>query len=340
MTFEKLKVRTRKELAEMAKKKQVTGWHGMKKDELIEALLEMHADRKKSRSQKTDPKSKTSDTIDESKSTKPRRRLASESPNKRRILNGAPAGSRRDKLIAQACDPWWIMAQWEVTSDMINRIEAAMGSEWHRAYPIIRVYDVTHKDLGTNAKSHLKDIKIHGQVDHWFIPVEEPAQQLKLEIGYTSPKGEFFGMARSNKVATPSPGTRGKVSLGGDKSEKPEEFHIREIHDTRATPFAFLEERANEGGRIDGTQDFPFQMDAELIVYGSADPRCPFTLMGEDVPVSKDGNFSVRFHLPNGRQVIPAVTVTPDGSEIRTIVMAIERNTKELEPQLRDEMTP
>ena len=229
MTFEKLKVRTRKELAEMAKKKQVTGWHGMKKDELIEALLEMHADRKKSRSQKTDPKSKTSDTIDEPKSAKPRRRLASESPNKRRILNGAPAGSRRDKLVAQACDPWWIMAQWEVTSDMINRIEAAMGSEWHRAYPIIRVYDVTHKDLGTNAKSHLKDIKIHGQVDHWFIPVEEPAQQLKLEIGYTSPKGEFFGMARSNKVATPSPGTRGKVSLGGDKSEKPEEFsHSRD----------------------------------------------------------------------------------------------------------------
>ena len=339
MTFEKLKVRTRKELAEMAKKKRVSGWHGMKKDELIEALLEIHADRKKSRStnSKTSPKA---DSDQSSKSRKPRRRLASESTNKKRILNGAPSGSRRDKLTAQACDPGWIMAQWEISSDMINRVEAAMGSEWHRAYPIIRVYDVTHKDLGTNAKSHLKDIKIHGQVDHWFIPVEEPAQQLKLEIGYTSPNGEFFGMARSNKVATPSPGTRGKVSLGDKQDGDPEEFHIREIHDTRPTPFAFLEERANEGGMIDGNQEFPFQLEAELIVYGSADPRCPFTLMGEEVPVSKDGNFSVRFHLPNGRQVIPAVTVTPDGSETRTIVMAIERNTKELEPQLLEEMTP
>lgn len=55
MTFEKLKVRTRKELAEMAKKKQVTGWHGMKKDELIEALLEIHADRKKTRSKSLNP---------------------------------------------------------------------------------------------------------------------------------------------------------------------------------------------------------------------------------------------------------------------------------------------
>ncbi|MBD3672051.1 MAG: DUF4912 domain-containing protein [Planctomycetaceae bacterium] len=337
MTFEKLKVRTRKELAEMAKKKRVSGWHGMKKDELIEALLEIHSDRKKSRSAKSSPKSKSDDSTN---SRKPRRRLASESPNKKRILNGAPSGSRRDKLTAQACDPWWIMAQWEISSDMINRVEAAMGAEWHRAYPIIRVYDVTHKDLGTNSKSHVKDIKIHGQVDHWFIPVDEPAQQLKLEIGYTSPSGEFFGMARSNKVATPSPGTRGKVSLAGKQADNPEEFHIREIHDTRPTPFAFLEERANQGGMIDGTQEFPFQLEAELIVYGSADPRCPFTLMGEEVPVSKDGNFSVRFHLPNGRQVIPAVTVTPDGSETRTIVMAIERNTKELEPQLLEEMTP
>ena len=335
MTFEKLKVRTRKELAEMAKKKRVTGWHGMKKNELIEALLEIQADRKRSRSRQTSSKTSPS-----KKSEKPKRRLASESTNKHRILNGAPTGSRRDKLSAEACDPWWIMVKWEITSDMINRVEAAMGSEWHRAYPIIRVYVVTHKDHGTNAKSHLKDIRIHGQVDHWFIPVEKPAQQLKLEIGYTSAKGEFFGMARSNKVATPSPGTRGKVSLGGDESEQSEEFHIREVHDTRPTPFAFLEERADTGGTIDGTQEFPFQLEAELIVYGLTDPRCDFTLMGEEVPVSKDGNFSVRFHLPNGRQVIPAVTVTPDGSETRTIVMAVERNTKELEPQLLEEMNP
>jgi hypothetical protein len=215
-----------------------------------------------------------------------------------------------------------------------------MGSEWHRAYPIIRVYDVTHSDLGTSAKSHLKDIPIHGEVDHWFIPVDKPAQQLKLEIGYTSSQGQFFPMARSNKVATPSPGTRGKVSLNDSQESDPGEFHIREVHDTRPAPFAFLAERSDQGGTIDGTQEFPFQLEAELIVYGSTDPRCEFTLMGEEVPVSKDGSFSVRFHLPNGRQVIPAVTVTPDGSETRTIVMAVERNTKELEPQLLEEMNP
>lgn len=345
MTFEKLKVHTRKELAAMAKRKRVSGWHGMKKDELIEALLQIHEGRKKSHSSKsTSPRSKDSTNGSSRKSNGSHSTVSKKSsgngPSSRRVLNGAPSGSRRDSLLAQACDPWWIVARWEITSSMISRVEAAMGSEWHRAYPIIRVYDVTRSDLGTSAKSRLKDIPIHGEVDHWFIPVDKPAQQLKLEIGYTSAKGQFFPMARSNKVATPSPGTRGKVALGDSQSSSPEEFHIREVHDTRPAPFAFLAERSDQGGTIDGTQEFPFQLEAELIVYGSTDPRCEFTLMGEDVAVSKDGSFSVRFHLPNGRQVIPAVTVTPDGSETRTIVMAVERNTKELEPQLLEEMNP
>lgn len=345
MTFEKLKVHTRKELAEMAKRKRVSGWHGMKKDELIAALLQIHEGRKKNHSSKsTSPRSKDTTSSSPRQSngnhSTPSNKPAGNGASSRRVLNGAPSGSRRDVLTAQACDPWWIVARWEITSGMISRIEAAMGSEWHRAYPIIRVYDVTRTDLGTSAKSRLKDIPIHGEVDHWFIPVEKPAQQLKLEIGYTSAKGQFFPMARSNKVATPSPGTRGKVSLGDPHSSSPEAFHIREVHDTRPAPFAFLAERSDQGGTIDGTQEFPFQLEAELIVYGSTDPRCEFTLMGEEVSVSKDGNFSVRFHLPNGRQVIPAVTVTPDGSETRTIVMAIERNTKELEPQLLEEMNP
>jgi len=41
MTPEKLKLNTRKELAELAKQHQVAGWHGMRKDELIEALMDV-----------------------------------------------------------------------------------------------------------------------------------------------------------------------------------------------------------------------------------------------------------------------------------------------------------
>ena len=52
--------------------------------------------------------------------------------------------------------------------------------------------------------------------------------------------------------------------------------------------------------------------------------------------VMPDGSFTVRYSLPNCRQVIPAVARSSDGLEQRTIVLAVERNTKSMEPVLRE----
>jgi hypothetical protein len=85
------------------------------------------------------------------------------------------------------------------------------------------------------------------------------------------------------------------------------------------------------------SRDFKFQVDAELIVYGSTDPNARVTLQGEPVKLRPDGTFTMRFSLPDSRQIIPAVAVSPDGVEERTIILAVERNTKQLEPLVRDE---
>ena len=60
------------------------------------------------------------------------------------------------------------------------------------------------------------------------------------------------------------------------------------------------------------------------------------TLQGDPVRLRPDGTFTVRFSMPNCRQVIPAVAVSADGIEQRTIVLAVERNTKTMEPLVRD----
>ena len=49
-----------------------------------------------------------------------------------------------------------------------------------------------------------------------------------------------------------------------------------------------------------------------------------------------DGTFTMRYSFPDGRQIIPAVAASADGIEERTIVLAVERNTKELEPMIHD----
>jgi hypothetical protein len=81
---------------------------------------------------------------------------------------------------------------------------------------------------------------------------------------------------------------------------------------------------------------FWFQLDAELIVYGATEPNARVTLQGEPVKLRPDGTFTMRFSLPDSRQIIPAVAASADGVEERTIVLAVERNTKQLEPLIHD----
>jgi hypothetical protein len=88
-----------------------------------------------------------------------------------------------------------------------------------------------------------------------------------------------------------------------------------------------------------GARGFWFQVEAELIVYGATEPGAKVTLQGKPVTLRPDGTFTVRMALPNGRQIIPAVAISPDGLEERTIVLAVERNTKTLEPVLRELVT-
>jgi hypothetical protein len=87
---------------------------------------------------------------------------------------------------------------------------------------------------------------------------------------------------------------------------------------------------------LSGSQDFKFEVDAEMIVYGVTNPDTHVSLRGEPVRIRPDGTFTVRMSLPNQRQVIPVVASAANGGEQRTIVLAVERNTKVMEPVLRE----
>ena len=93
------------------------------------------------------------------------------------------------------------------------------------------------------------------------------------------------------------------------------------------TPSRFL---YGEGG--EGVPGFHFEVDAALVVYGATDPGVRLTLRGEPVRIQADGTFMIRFSLPNRRQVIPIVAQSIDGLEQRTVIIAVERNTKVMEP--------
>jgi len=81
---------------------------------------------------------------------------------------------------------------------------------------------------------------------------------------------------------------------------------------------------------------FDFEVDTELIVHGVTRPDAHVTLRGEPVKIRSDGTFAVRFNLPDRRHVLPMVASSRDGAQQRMIVLAVDRNTKVMEPTSHD----
>ena len=385
MTLEKLKLNTRKELASLAKRHQVAGWHGMRKEELIEALLDVHRSRAAEQPRnvrsvaRVKPERETKPSRDNPRpaSSAPRAAVAA-APSSRPTPVPAPAtprssagsrstssaagawfhptggrGVRRDlstaadnetvheELTAVAHDPFWIHARWVLRRGTVRRAEAALGAEWFRAVPVIRIYGFDADDAkGVNARV-VKDVEIHGECDHWFVPVDNPPGLYKLEIGYLAPSGRFYALAKSRRVTTPRPGSKAAERVGWNRSSgtSPGMFRpglsrapvtdpqFEKFIAARATSYALA------GGSRKPSGPVPFSLDTELLVSGTADPDAQLTLHGETVKVGRDGRYALRFTLADGREVFPAVLVSPDGAEQRTIVLAVERNMKTLDPQ-------
>ena len=353
MTPEKLKTYTRKQLAALAKRHRIHGWHPMRKQELIRALLAVTR-RKKPRSPRSNVRSSVAKTTRRSSATSNGKRAtkrtaasngrakrkavsaarSKKTPNKQTIhcrdliatrANGSTKGQLRDSLKAYPCDPYWIQVHWELSPEMLSRAEAALGVEWQQVEPIIRVFDVTSEDSTVVAKTWLRDHRIHGDANNWYVQVDDPTRSYKLHIGYLAPSGNFFALARSNTVRTSKCGMVEHTSSNGGR-RRPNSASV-------AGTLAAADFSKARNGRKKVRND-EFHLDAELIVYGTVDPESELTLLGNSVALADDGSFLLRLNLPEGRQLIPAVAVTRNGREQRTIVLAIERNTKELEPRV------
>ena len=380
MTVASLKECSHKDLAQMAKQGGVRGWHSMRKDQLVKALLSAaNGQASKTRTAKKAPipvRRGATKTVPARRSQAARKPVPRKptSPAVLRHLSKIKAKlhtskdlttvprSRKatvhvsDRVVVMVRDPYWLHAYWEITRQSVERIQAAMSQDWHTASPILRLLEVT--DGGTISASEcvVKDIQIHGGVCNWYIHVEEPPKSYRVELGYQRPGGRFYSLARSNVVSTPSPGSSdaldenwaavaedfekiyamsGGYSVDGNNSTELQELFEERLRRPMGSPMV-----TRYGGGIESflpaVHNFELAVDAELIVYGNTVPNAHLTLRGEPVKLRPDGSFTVRLSLPNQRQVIPVVASSADGSQQRTIVLALERNTKVMEPVIRE----
>ncbi|WDQ17587.1 DUF4912 domain-containing protein [Rhodopirellula sp. P2] len=253
------------------------------------------------------------------------------------------AAPHKDRIVLVVRDAFWLQASWEITQTSVQRAQSAMAEKWHTAVPTLRllaVGDVTSNSAETVAR----DITVHGGVSNWYVDVQDPPSRFRVAIGYLASNGEFHCLCRSNVVETPVPGDCQRLDehwqdiaedyeriyalSGGYESRSNDLREVFEDRLQRKMP------HRNDSGSTTGDPSLLRQtklrldVEAELIVFGKADPTASVMVGGHPVKLQNDGAFTVRMEFPDKRQVLPVTAETRDGLRQRTTVIAIERNTK------------
>ena len=360
MTAATLRNHTARDLAHIARQNGISGWHSMRKEELVRALVKLARKRALNTSLNNGASTATSTTTAEKKQVDPevqqridqlQQKLETAKNIAVKTRQSGDAQPQQDKLVVMVRDPYWLHVVWELSQKSVDRARAAMGQHWHKAKPILRLFRI----MEAGSAVHQRDITIHGGVSNWYVDVQEPPCEFRLEIGYLDENGSLYCLARSNSVRTPPAGTRDAIddnwsdvaenadriyAMSGGYSPGGTSKELQELLEQRLRrPLGSPMSTRFGNGASSITSDIEcmrFAVDAEVVVYGAINRDAHVTLKGEPVQLRPDGTFAVRVSLPDQRQVIPIVASSSDGVEQQTVILAVERNTKLMEPVVRD----
>lgn len=261
-----------------------------------------------------------------------------------------PRDPNKDRLILMVRDPFWLHAFWDITRKSVERAKAALAGHWHTAHPVLRLLRTDDNSTTSNSEIVYKDIEIHGGVRHWYIEIESPGSTFRLLIGFLYANNRFHELARSNPVTPPIPGgpdstddhwadlskdaDRVYALSGGNEDggavelqQMMQEKLKKPVGNPSLTQFG-----SGAEGSLRRMKNFHLELDAEMVVYGNTHPSALLTVGSDPVPVRSDGSYSTRVPLPNSRQVLTVTSKSRDGLDEQTVVIAVERNTKVMEP--------
>jgi len=267
-----------------------------------------------------------------------------EVPRRERVmLQDLPYGYGIDRIVLQVRDPWWIHAYWEVRGETFQRLHNEFKEDFSKARRVLRVYDVSHIIFdGSNAHSFF-DVYINEHATNWYIDTAGPGRSWCVDLGLVLPDGRFITIVRSNTVHTPLEGPSWITDeewmipddmfarlygLGVGFGSSPvrakklwEQKLKRDITSGAISSVSSPVRKAQE-------KKFWLVVNTELIVYGATEPDAKVTVQGRHIDLRPDGTFSLRFALPDGKQVIPVKAVSSDNKEERVITPIVNKETK------------
>lgn len=250
-----------------------------------------------------------------------------------------PFSYGRDKMVLVVRDPWWLYTYWEVKDSTWDKFKAELKDEFYKARRVLRVYDVSNIVFnGTNANK-LFDLGIREDASNWYIDIGVPGRSWCVEFGLLLRDGRFVPILRSNIVETP---------IDGPSWITDEEWMIPDEMFARLYGMGFGLGKSSPAGGVwrkgvisspgiasmaspvkkQAPRNFWLEVNCELIVYGATEPDAKVTVQNKAISLRRDGTFTLRFALPNGKQAIPVKAVSKDNVDERTITPIVNRETK------------
>lgn len=270
-----------------------------------------------------------------------------------------PVVKGQDRIVLMVHDPYWLHAHWDITRQTVDRAKAALVEHWHSVKPILRLLKLDDSGTTDSSETIYRDIEIHGGVRNWYMDVDNPPSRFQIVMGYLTASGRFYELVRSNTVVTPTPGGKEAsddhwadiakdaeriYAMSGGYGDETQRGELSEVFEDRLKRTMDIDVLSQFGSGAEGglkrSRQFHFDVDAELIVFGSTHPDAHVTIGTEPVKVRNDGTFSIRLPFPDRRQVLPATAKSRDGVDEQTVVIAVERNTKVMEPLSMDGEEP
>ncbi|HQJ15204.1 MAG TPA: DUF4912 domain-containing protein [Candidatus Omnitrophota bacterium] len=264
----------------------------------------------------------------------------------RALPQDLPGGYGKDRMILQVRDPWWLHTYWEVTLATWDSLKQRLKDMFHGAKKSLRVYDVSHIVFNGNNAHRYFDIELAHDANNWYIDTGGPGRSWVVDYGLKLANGEFVTIVRSNVVQTPLDGPSwvtdeewmvpdemfgrlygmgfgmGHTSMGKAWQERMKKALFSGILSSPGISSAGSPVKKRAKGR-----NFWLVVDCELIVYGATEPDAAVTVQGKPIQLRPDGTFTMRYALPDGKQVIPVQATSSDKIEVRTITPVVTRQT-------------
>ncbi|MGE5279354.1 MAG: DUF4912 domain-containing protein [Deltaproteobacteria bacterium] len=256
-----------------------------------------------------------------------------------------PEGYDEDVCVLQVRDPWWAHVYWDLRFKTWDACRSRYGADFEKSRWILRAYDISFiKFDGTNAHRSF-DTSIDVKARNWYLNLGAPGTSWCLDLGFVLPDGRFIALVRSNVAALPLDGPSWmtdeewmipddafrrlygmSVGLGPNVSSPVgklwQERLKRDVSSGAVTSMV-----SSPVGRKGEKLPFWLVVDCELIVYGATEPDARVTVQGKPITLRKDGTFTLRYALPDGRQDIPVVARSAKIDETRTITPIVTRKT-------------